>query len=112
VPGGADVRHHGDDFDIAVAPCSPGTAPVMSRDRYEIDWEGSGFLSLMNDAGRRVSRDAAVLRFHFLLKLPEGEPQPYPGDETEPIAGLLNRANADFCLRCSAIDADFVHRLT
>jgi hypothetical protein len=48
----------------------------------------------MNDARRSVGRDAAVLLFHFLLKLPEGEPQPYPGDETEPIAGLLNRANA------------------
>jgi hypothetical protein len=51
--------------------------------------------------------------FDFIsLHFSEREPQPQPGEETEPCTGLFNLRGADFCLTDESVDAYLKHYLT
>lgn len=93
----------------------PNRSRGMSCD--EIGLEGSGLLLLMVDVCRRAVRgDPAIAFLSFPSLLSEREPQPHPGEETEPSVGLFNLRNADFAATDNvSVQADLVlivHRLT
>ncbi len=73
-----------------------------------IGWERSGVLLLIERMAAIGHRN--VNTFYLVsLHSSEREPQPTPGEETEPFAGLLNLRGADFVVAYNSVDADLVH---